>query len=195
MQQAIADQDWGKAQTALHDLIASEPSSASLHYNLGLVLKYDHKCAEAIHAFEEAFSLDKTHVNAKFELACCHMDMGHLAEACDCFKAFLSDVPDDENALLNLTRLYQKRGKIAKAKFYLKKLRRLNPENLDSILCAARIAQDEGEIDVANNYFAKIFAAAPPETKAVALKCLSMGRKGSWPLDARRLKNLGQAKT
>jgi tetratricopeptide (TPR) repeat protein len=190
--EALASQDWSRAEQGLRQMIEQSGPEipASLAYNLGLTLKHKGDLAASGAWFERALEADPEHQNARFELASWLMEQERLQQAYELFAAYLANQKDDYDALLNQARLARRLGKNEEAEALLVRLLPLVDERLEVALLAADLAQHRGDQDDASRYFAMIFSKGAPPLRAAALKILTGGVKGSFPLNAYRLREV-----
>jgi tetratricopeptide (TPR) repeat protein len=106
---------WAEAERLYERCIAREPEDATLHFNLGNVLRERGRAAEADAAFARAASLDPEMAEAWFNLACLAEAKGRLAEAARRYRRALAIEPDYADALFNLARLETERECFADA--------------------------------------------------------------------------------
>lgn len=102
----------GKAEALYRQIVASEPTSAQAHNDLGNVLCDAGRCEEAIDAYRAALVLNPRYLPALNNLGTALRDLGRWAEAVDIYRAALAidqRVPDVHNnlgvALADLGRL------------------------------------------------------------------------------------------
>lgn len=186
-QDAIAAGNWRQAEAGLRRMIAGLPPQASLHYNLGLVLKQQDKLEAARESFDSALELDPKHAKARFEAAAARMDLGALPEAYDGFAVYLTTVPDDADALLNAARLALRLGRLPEAAQHAARLETLAPQDPVVTLLLAELAAERGELEAAKRGFAAVLRNGPPELRAAALSAMTQRPRGGFPLSVRRL--------
>jgi tetratricopeptide (TPR) repeat protein len=178
LQQALGRQDWPEAETLLRGLIAGNGSHAGLHYNLGLVLRRQHKNALALSAFDAALACDQNHLSAGFERAALLLDMGDHAAAEAAFRSHLLRDPRDADARLNLARLLLRRDAAAEALEIA-----AGDARPEARLVEAEALRDLGRLDEMQSLVAAL-ATQVPGLKPVLMKILSQGPRGRLPLQA-----------
>jgi tetratricopeptide (TPR) repeat protein len=114
-EKAEADGDWTEAERLYERCIAREPEDATLHFNLGNVLREQGRSAEAGAAFAKAAALDPEMAEAWFNLACLAEAKGRLGDAARRYRQALAVEPDYADALFNLARLETERECFADA--------------------------------------------------------------------------------
>lgn len=114
-ERAEAAGDWGAAQGLYERCIAREPEDATLHFNLGNVLREQGRTAEAGAAFAKAAGLDPEMAEAWFNLACLAEEKGRAGEAAQGYRRALAIAPDYADALFNLARLETERERFCDA--------------------------------------------------------------------------------
>lgn len=179
LQGRLAAADWVEAERLLRRLIAVSAPSASLFYNLGLVLRRQGRNAEAADAFGRAIAADARHTDASFERAAALMDLGRLAEAEAGFSSYLDARPDDADARLNRGRL---RLALDRPDAALADARML-PRTAAALLLAAEAQRDRGEFD-AMEAALEAALALDPRVAAAALDLRTHGAHGRFRLDA-----------
>ncbi len=176
LQQALQQENWPQAEALLRGLIDRNGGHASLHYNLGLVLRRQRKDALALAAFGVALSRDPGHPSAGFERAALLLDMGDDAGAEAGFRAHLTRHPGDGDARLNLARLALRREAPAEAMEFA-----AGDDRAEAQLVAVEALRDLGRLDDMQA-LASLVAAAAPQLKPVLLKIVSQGPRGRLPL-------------
>lgn len=106
---------WAESERLYERCIAREPDDATLHFNLGNVLREQGRTAEADAAFARAASLDPEMAEAWFNLACLAEAKGRAADAARRYRRALAIEPDYADALFNLARLETERECFADA--------------------------------------------------------------------------------
>jgi tetratricopeptide (TPR) repeat protein len=106
---------WNEAERLYERCIAREPEDATLHFNLGNVLREEGRAAEAAAAFARAATLDPEMAEAWFNLGCLAEAKGRLGEAARRYRDALAIEPDFADALFNLARLETERESFADA--------------------------------------------------------------------------------
>jgi tetratricopeptide (TPR) repeat protein len=100
---------WEEAERLYERCIAREPEDATLHFNLGNVLREQGRTAESGAAFARAAALDPEMAEAWFNLGCLAEEKGQAAEAARRYRRALAIEPDYADALFNLARLETER--------------------------------------------------------------------------------------
>lgn len=172
LQHALARQDWPAAETLLRAMIVRNGGHASLHYNLGLVLRHQNKDAQALAAFDAALARDPDHPSARFERAAVLLDMGEHAAAEDGFRGHLARLPDDADARLNLARLALFRQAAEEALDLVSRDGRS-----EARLVAVEALRELGRLDEMQAAVA-ILADQHPGLRPVLLKIVSQGPRG-----------------
>jgi tetratricopeptide (TPR) repeat protein len=108
-ERAEAARRWEEAERLYERCIAREPDDATLHFNLGNVLREQGRTAESGAAFARAATLDPEMAEAWFNLACLADEKGQAAEAARRYRRALAIEPDYADALFNLARLETER--------------------------------------------------------------------------------------
>lgn len=177
---ALAAQDWPGARKALVRLLRADPKNASLHYNLGLVLRRMERPEEAIAAFGAALKHAPGHVNALFETASAQMELEQVEEAEAGFSAYAAQVTDDADAWLNLGRLRLRLDRAEGAAEAFAMARALRSDDMEARIGEAeanlRLGQDSGLADL------RALHGAHPDLRPRLLKAMSQGPKGRIPL-------------
>lgn len=88
---------------------------AEEHYYIALDLMAEGKLQEAVHAYQEALSVDPKFTDALHGLARAFQDLQRYDEAIAVSKQIAELDPDDVLAHTSLSVLYQKKGMIAEA--------------------------------------------------------------------------------
>jgi tetratricopeptide (TPR) repeat protein len=114
-ERAEAGGDFEEAERLYARCIAREPQDATLHFNLGNVLRELGRSAEAAAAFAKAAALDGELADAWFNLACLAEADGAVEEASRRYRRALSIEPDYGDALFNLARLETERENFPQA--------------------------------------------------------------------------------
>jgi tetratricopeptide (TPR) repeat protein len=100
---------WGEAEQLYSRCLAREPGDATLHFNLGNVLRELGRLAEATAAFAKAAALDPEMAEAWFNLAgLAEVERKHV-DAARRYRRALAIDPDYADALFNLARLETER--------------------------------------------------------------------------------------
>ncbi len=181
--QAAATGQWEVAEAAARKLAGLQPDNASLHYNLGLVLRRRGREMEATAALNEALRLDPGHHNARFELGCALIETGDLAGAATCLDDYLKASPKDLDARLNAARIALRLGDLDSAGEHLG---HLPLENGDVHLLRAELARERADINAMRHHLAEAVRLEPAQ-KPAALKLANQGPAGRLPLDSRKL--------
>jgi len=181
--QAAAQGQWQSAETAARELVALQPGNASLHYNLGLVLRRLGREMDAAEALQEALRLDAGHHNARFERGCALLELGDIEAASNCFQTYLSSCPQDTDARLNAAHINLRLGALDNAAAHLDKL----PEDCGGAhLLRAELSRERADIAAMRHHLAEAVRLEPSQ-KPAALKVVSQGAAGRLPLDSARL--------
>lgn len=106
---------WVEAEQLYRRCLAREPEDATLHFNLGNVLREEGRAAEAAAAFAKAASLDPELAEAWFNLAGLAEAKGRIEEAAKRYRRALAVAPEYADALFNLARLETERQFFADA--------------------------------------------------------------------------------
>lgn len=114
-ERAEAAETWMEAEQLYRRCLAREPADATLHFNLGNVLREEGREAEAAAAFAKAAALDPEMAEAWFNLAGLAEAKGRIAEAARRYRQALAIEPDYADALFNLARLETERDSFADA--------------------------------------------------------------------------------
>lgn len=178
--QALAMQDWETARKALKRLVRVDPGNASLHYNLGLVLRRLGDPDAADDAFGAALKLSPGHLNALFERAAAAMDAGRWEAAEAGFSAYLEKAPDDADGWLNLARLRLRRDAAGEAEAAFARVLALRPGDRDAEIGLAEAGLRQGRAEAAAK-LRTLFAELPAERPRL-LKAMSQGPRGKIPL-------------
>ena len=180
--QALAAQDWETARKALKRLLRADAGNASLHYNLGLVLRRlgDTDAAEA--SFAAALKLAPDHLNALFEKASAAMDAGRHETAEAGFALYVGTAPQDADGWLNLARLLLRRDAASEAEAAFDRVLALRPSDRDAVIGKAEAGLRLGRAESALNLRA-LFAELPSERPRL-LKAMSQGPRGTIPLSS-----------
>lgn len=182
---ALAAQDWPVARKALARLLRADPGNASLHYNLGLVLRRMERPEEALAAFGTALKHAPDHVNALFETASARMELGRIEEAEADFSAYAARVADDADAWLNLGRLRLRLDRAEAAAEAFARARTLRKDDLEARIGEAeaglRLGQESGLATLRALY------AEQPDLRPRLLKAMSQGPRGRIPLASHAL--------
>ena len=176
LQHALRREDWPLAETLLRSLIARSGGHASLHYNLGLVLRRQHKNALALAAFDASIAHDQNHPAAHFERAAVLLDMGDHQAAEAGFRSHLARDPGDADARLNLARLLLRREAAAEAMDII-----VDDGCPEARLLAAEALRDLGRVDEMQSLVSAL-ADQMPRLRPVLLKILSQGPRGRLPI-------------
>jgi predicted Zn-dependent protease len=178
LQKALRREDWPLAEELLRRLIAQNDGHASLHYNLGLVLRRQNQEASALAAFDAALARDANHPAAGFERAAVLLDMGEHGAAEAGFRKQLARDPSDADVRLNLARLALHRDAPAEALDLV----------ADDARPAARLVAVEALRDLAwldeMQALASCLSDQAPGLKPMLLKIMSQGPRGRLPLQA-----------
>ena len=178
LQHALRREDWPLAETLLRSLIARNGGHAGLHYNLGLVLRRQHKYALALAAFDAALVRDQNHPAAHFERAALLLDMGDHGAAEAGFRSHLARDPGDADARLNLGRLVLRREAAAEAMEII-----AGDGRPEARLLAVEALRDLGRLDEMQS-LVSVLADQMPGLRPVLLKILSQGPRGRLPIQA-----------
>lgn len=178
--QALATQDWETARKALGRLVRAEPDNASLHYNLGLVLRRLGEADAAEASFAAALKLSPAHLKALFERAAAAMDAGRQEAAEAGFSAYVEKAPDDPDGWLNLARLRLRRDAAGEAEAAFARVLALRPGDRDARIGLAEAGLRQGRAEAAAKLRA-LFAELPAERPRL-LKAMSQGPRGRIPL-------------
>ena len=182
---ALAAQDWPGARKALSRLLRADPGNASLHYNLGLVLRRMERPEEALVAFDTALRHASGHLNALFEKASIQMELGQIKEAEAGFSAYAAQVTDDADAWLNLGRLRLRMDLAEAAAEAFTRARTLRKDDMEARIGLAeaglRLGQESGLADLRRLH------AEQQSLRPRLLKAMSQGPRGRIPLSSRRL--------
>jgi predicted Zn-dependent protease len=172
LQHALARGDWPAAETLLRAMIARDVEHASLHYNLGLVLRRQHKEAQALAAFDAALARDPNHPSADFERAAALLELGEHAAAEAGFRSHLARMPEDADARLTLARLALCRQAAAEALDLVSRDGRS-----EARLVTVEALRDLGRLDEMQAAVA-VLARQQPGLRPVLLKIVSQGPRG-----------------
>ena len=104
-ERAEATSSWAEAEQLYSRCLAREPGDATLHFNLGNVLRERGRVAEATAAFAKAAALDPDMAEAWFNLAGLAEVEGKHVDAARRYRRALAIDPDYADALFNLARL------------------------------------------------------------------------------------------
>ncbi|WP_417769207.1 tetratricopeptide repeat protein [Stappia sp.] len=182
---ALAAQDWPGARKALARLLRADPKNASLHYNLGLVLRRMERPEDALAAFGSALKHAPDHVNALFEKASAQMELGRIEEAEAGFAAYTARVADDADGWLNLARLRLRLDRAEGAAEAFARASTLRKDDMDARIGAAeaklRLGQDSGLADL------RALHGERPDLRARLLKAMTQGPRGRIPLASQAL--------
>jgi predicted TPR repeat methyltransferase len=108
-ERAEASGSWSEAEQLYSRCLAREPTDATLHFNLGNVLREQGRLPEATAAFAKAATLDPEMPEAWFNLAgLAEAERKHL-DAARRYRRALAIDPDYADALFNLARLETER--------------------------------------------------------------------------------------
>ncbi len=184
---ALAAQDWRLAKKALSRLLRADPQNASLHYNLGLVLRRMEQPGEALKSFAAALKHAPDHANALFEKASAEMDLGRMDAAEAGFAAYVARMADDADGWLNLARLRLRRDAAEDAATAFARALALRKDDKE-----ARIGLAEADLRLGRDgglEALRVLYADCPELRPRLLKAMSQGPRGRIPLSARALKS------
>lgn len=180
--QALAAQDWDTARKALKRLLRADAGNASLHYNLGLVLRRLGETDAAEASFAAALKLSPDHLNALFEKAAAAMDAGRHEAAEAGFALYAEKAPRDADGWLNLGRLRLRRDAAHEAEEAFDQVLALRPSDRDALIGKAEARLRLGEPDAGSNLRA-LFTELPDERPRL-LKAMSQGPRGTIPLSS-----------
>jgi tetratricopeptide (TPR) repeat protein len=114
-ERAEATGAWPEAEQLYSRCLAREPGDATLHFNLGNVLREQDRVPEATAAFAKAAALDPEMAEAWFNLAGLAEVEKRQSEAARRYRRALAIEPDYADALFNLARLETERDSFADA--------------------------------------------------------------------------------
>lgn len=180
--QALAAQDWETARKALKRLLRADTGNASLHYNLGLVLRRLGEADAAEASFATALTLAPDHLNALFEKAAAAMDAGRHEAAEAGFALYVEKAPRDADGWLNLARLRLRRDAAHEAEVAFDEALSLRPSDRDAAIGKAEAGLRLGRPDAGSNLRA-LFTELPDERPRL-LKAMSQGPRGTIPLSS-----------
>lgn len=180
--QALAAQDWETARKALKRLLRADAGNASLHYNLGLVLRRLGEADAAEASFAAALKLAPDHLNALFEKAAAAMDAGRHEAAEAGFALYVGKAPQDADGWLNLARLYLRRDAAHEAEEAFGRVLSLRPSDRDAAIGKAEAGLRLGRPE-ASSGLRTLFAELPGERPRL-LKAMSQGPRGTIPLSS-----------
>ena len=180
--QALAAQDWDTARKALKRLLRADAGNASLHYNLGLVLRRLGEADAAEASFAAALKLSPDHLNALFEKAAAAMDAGRHEAAEAGFALYVEKAPRDADGWLNLARLRLRRDAAHEAEVAFDEALSLRPSDRDAAIGKAEAGLRLGRPDASSNLRA-LFTELPDERPRL-LKAMSQGPRGTIPLSS-----------
>lgn len=180
--QALAAQDWETARKALKRLLRADAGNASLHYNLGLVLRRLGEADAAEASFAAALKLAPDHLNALFEKAAAAMDAGRHEAAEAGFALYVGKAPQDADGWLNLARLYLRRDAAHEAEEAFGRVLSLRPSDRDAAMGQAEAGLRLGRPEAAST-LRTLFAELPGERPRL-LKAISQGPRGTIPLSS-----------
>jgi tetratricopeptide (TPR) repeat protein len=171
--------DWLAALSLAADLEKALPGNAGIVYNKALVLRELGSTQERIACLERALQLDRSHVNARFELASALMDKGDLKDAAGLFSEYVEAVPDDADARLNLGNCLTRLGRHDEALQHLEKAHATAPSDRTVAGLAAAL-RDAGDLDACERLLKTL--PATKEAAALRLKILTQGARGRFGL-------------
>jgi tetratricopeptide (TPR) repeat protein len=121
-----------EAERVLRDGLARNPSSAELHYALGLSLTRSHHSDEALAAYKKASDLAPDTARFAYAYALALKDRGLIAAAIRTLAAALARHPDDREILFALATFERDAGQLAAARQHAARLAQAYPQDRDA---------------------------------------------------------------
>lgn len=118
-----------EAERVLRDGLARTPSSAELHYALGLSLTRSHRAADATAAFKRASDLAPEVARFAYAYALALKDSGQAAAAIRVLASALTRHPDDRDMLFAVATFERDAGHLAAARAHAARLRAAYPDD------------------------------------------------------------------
>ncbi len=188
--QAIAAQDWPKAEAELRRLVKVKDAPAQAAYNLALVLIEGGKAAQAGAWFAKAVKREPTYAAAWFEYGRWHLSQGDLVDARQAFDTVTRLEPEAEDGWRNLGRICERLGEYDASLAAWGSVARLVDGDGDgdgdgeAALGALRALLELRRPEAAE---LRSRLASEPALRPGLLKVLTRTSAGSLPLDPRRL--------
>ena len=161
----ISQHRFAEAESVLRELLASEPDSAALLYNLGLAQFYQDKWQAARQSFDRALSLGlKTRDNLAYLTRSLH-HLGRTREAIESCNRWLEQAQDDPSKAY-LALLEMDEGNMARAQELAQDVLSRDPENLHASAVAGAWSVEQQEMQAAERYFGNILRRQPENGRA-----------------------------
>jgi tetratricopeptide (TPR) repeat protein len=167
----------GRAQEAiplLEEAARQSPSSAAIHFHLGLALSESGLDQRAIAAFRRVLEIDPSIRPAKLNLATLLLRSAQPAEAVPLLQQCLEQQPDDFKAAFLLGRALAQTGQWRAAAEAFEKASVLDPRNFDAAMALAEAWERAGEKPKAAAIYAR-FSDQPAALERLGLLELDSG--------------------
>lgn len=136
--QAYLKHNYKQAIELYRQLIATDPSEAQHHYNLGVSLHQSEQLPEAIAAYEQALQLDPDYSEAATNLGALYLQQQNWSAAIATLEALTRRKSGDPALLLNLAMAYDRAGQREEAVVAYRRVLKLEPSQPQA---RARLAQ------------------------------------------------------
>lgn len=125
--QAYLNHNYKQAIELYRQLIATDPTEAQYHYNLGVSLHQSQELPEAIAAYQQALQLDPDYSEAATNLGALYLQQQDWAAAIATFEALTLRKSGDPILQLNLALAYDRAGQSQEAIVAYRRVLKLDP--------------------------------------------------------------------
>lgn len=160
-------------------LLATQPTNASLYFNLACALQGGGRHSEAITHYLAALQLQPTLVSAANNLANAFMAMGRQDDAATYFRLALASDPNHANALVCLGGLLLDTGQNGEALGLLERAVQRHPQNFNARVLLVQACDRAERRDEADRHLAKAAELKPDDANVrnnIGTRLLNAGR-------------------
>lgn len=148
-----------EAEAAYRKSLQIEPNNADVVNNLGVLLWNNENYAGALDCFKKQSAMQPESVDAKLNVAACHVRLGQINEAVEIWRGVVRSSPDRVDVRLDLADGLWNTGDTPGARFHYATVHRTNPNNARALNGLGMWALLQTQNDEAEDYFRKSIAA------------------------------------
>lgn len=162
----------GDIETAKREyeaILASDPTLAEAHYNLGNIARREGRNATAIRYYQSALAIDPVYFNALNNLSAMYVENADWAMAGETYGKLSDSYPDMAEPAFNAGVAYEHQRKFASAQAYYERAVSNDPRDATGFASLATVLYEQGQIDLSARTLMNAIVLDPSNAVAIIL--------------------------